>query len=160
MVFSIVLRYLVLHHACLAFPLNESLYSQAWNRRFDIEYDKIWMRFGGLLAGVTGAYFNTFFVSQLRAFFTRTRLAATLTSTAFVTITVTAFINTGSRSGYSFLTLRAGFGSPPITTSSLSLPCFSSSPRSMLLRLRRPAAALPVMEGLLSHRTALPIPPI
>ena len=98
MVFSIVLRYLVLHHACLAFPLNESLYSPAWNRRFDIEYDKIWMRFGGLLAGVTGAYFNTFFVSQLRAFFTRTRLAATLTSTALVTIVVTAFINTGSRS--------------------------------------------------------------
>ncbi|HEX4287133.1 MAG TPA: acyltransferase [Terracidiphilus sp.] len=98
MVFSVVLRYVVLRHASITFPFNDAPYSAGWYRRFDIEYDKIWMRFGGLLAGVTGAYLNCFFVPQLRSFFARGRLVTTLATGSLLIVLASAFIDTGSRS--------------------------------------------------------------
>jgi peptidoglycan/LPS O-acetylase OafA/YrhL len=69
---SLAIRYAVIHSSGMVPPYRFALYSSPWNNWFDVVYDKPWMRFGGLLAGVGGAYLNTCFAPQLKRFFAHT----------------------------------------------------------------------------------------
>jgi peptidoglycan/LPS O-acetylase OafA/YrhL len=66
---SLAIRYAVIHSSGIVPPYRFAPYSSPWNNWFDVVYDKPWMRFGGLLAGVGGAYLNTCFAPQLKRFF-------------------------------------------------------------------------------------------
>jgi peptidoglycan/LPS O-acetylase OafA/YrhL len=72
MALSLVIRYTVIHLSGIVPPYRFVALSPAWANWFDVVYDKPWMRFGGLLAGATGAYLNTYFASQLKSFFAHT----------------------------------------------------------------------------------------
>jgi len=78
MILSGTIRYAVIHFSGIVPPFRFAPYTPAWNAWFDVVYDKPWMRFGGLLSGVTGAYLNCYFMPQLKRFFARTRLITTL----------------------------------------------------------------------------------
>lgn len=69
---SLAIRYTVIHFSGIVPPYRFIALSPQWNRWFDVVYDKPWMRFGGLLAGATGAYLNVFFAPQLKSFFAHT----------------------------------------------------------------------------------------
>jgi peptidoglycan/LPS O-acetylase OafA/YrhL len=96
MALSVGIRYAVLHFSGMNLPMRHSLYSRAWNRWFDLEYDKPWMRFGGLLAGVTGAYLSCYRAPQLRAFFARAWLTTTLAVGSLAVFVHLAFTDIGS----------------------------------------------------------------
>ncbi|MDQ2924999.1 MAG: acyltransferase [Acidobacteriota bacterium] len=78
MILSVAIRLTVIHFSGIVPPLRFSAGTKAFNAYFDVIYDKPWMRFGGLLAGVAGAYLNCYFATQLRKFFVRTGLVTTL----------------------------------------------------------------------------------
>lgn len=82
---SLVIRYTVIHVSGIVPPYRFIALSPEWDRWFDLIYDKPWMRFGGLLAGATGAYLNTFFAEQLKSFFANT---ARVTPISFVCLAV------------------------------------------------------------------------
>ncbi len=75
---SVAIRYTVLHSSGIVPPFRFNPYTPAWDRWFDVVYDKPWMRFGGLLAGVTGAYLSCYFQPQLKRFFARTGLVTAI----------------------------------------------------------------------------------
>jgi peptidoglycan/LPS O-acetylase OafA/YrhL len=68
---SLAIRFTVINYTGIVPPIRNAPYTPAWNTWFDLIYDKPWMRFGGLLAGVTGAYLNCYFAPQLKRFFSR-----------------------------------------------------------------------------------------
>ncbi len=71
---SVAIRFTVIHISGIVPPYRFAAMTPPWAAWFDTIYDKPWMRFGGLLAGATGAYLNIFFAPQLKRFFTRTKL--------------------------------------------------------------------------------------
>lgn len=75
---SVAIRFSVIHMAGIAPPFRFALRSPTWLRWFDLIYDKPWMRFGGLLAGVTGAYLSCYFAPQVKRFFSRTTLVTAI----------------------------------------------------------------------------------
>lgn len=75
---SLAIRFAVIHATGIVPPFRFAAYTPAWDRWFDVVYDKPWMRFGGLLAGATGAYLNTFFLPQVKRFFARTGLVTAI----------------------------------------------------------------------------------
>ena len=93
---SLVIRYTVIHVSGIVAPYRFVALSPAWDRWFDVVYDKPWMRFGGLLAGATGAYLNTFFAEQLKSFFANT-VRVTLISIVCLSVMVhIAYTSMGS----------------------------------------------------------------
>lgn len=96
MALSVAIRYVVLHFSGIQLPVHAALYSRGWERWFDIEYDKPWMRFGGLLAGVTGAYLSYYHAPRLRAFFSRTRLTTALAMASLAIFAHLAYTDIGS----------------------------------------------------------------
>ena len=72
MALSVALRYTVIHFSGIVPPLRFAAYTPAWSAWYDVVYDKPWMRFGGLLAGVTGAYLRCNYQPQLQRFFSHT----------------------------------------------------------------------------------------
>jgi peptidoglycan/LPS O-acetylase OafA/YrhL len=74
--FSGVLRWVVLHANGFDFPYLGTPDSASWHARFDIAYDKPHMRYGGLLAGIIGAYLTCYRKEGLRRFFENKRLVA------------------------------------------------------------------------------------
>lgn len=93
---SVTIRYVVLHFSGMQLPMRQALYSRGWDRWFDIEYDKPWMRFGGLLAGVIGAYLSCYHAPRLRAFFSRTRLTTALALASLAIFAHLAYTDIGS----------------------------------------------------------------
>ena len=75
---SVAIRFTLIHATGLVPPFRITPDAPHFNEFFDTIYDKPWMRFGGLLAGATGAYLNTFFEPQVRRFFSRTRLVTAI----------------------------------------------------------------------------------
>ncbi len=69
---SVVIRFSVLHATGLAQPFHITADDPHFGPYFDTIYDKPWMRYGGLLAGATGAYLNTFHAGRVQQFFSRT----------------------------------------------------------------------------------------
>ena len=77
MMLSVIIRYAVIHFSHVSLPVPP-VYTPQWFYWFDVEYDKLWMRYGGLLAGVTGAYLSCYFMPQLKTFFARRGLITAL----------------------------------------------------------------------------------
>jgi peptidoglycan/LPS O-acetylase OafA/YrhL len=96
MVLSVAIRYTVIHTSGIVPPFHFLPGSAAWARWFDVVYDKPWMRFGGLLAGVTGAYLNCFFQPQLKRFFARTGLVTAISLVCMAIIYHVAMTGMGS----------------------------------------------------------------
>jgi peptidoglycan/LPS O-acetylase OafA/YrhL len=69
---SVSIRFAVIHISGMAPPYRFVPDSPGYLAFFDTIYDKPWMRFGGLLAGVSGAYLNSYFPGQIKRFFART----------------------------------------------------------------------------------------
>jgi peptidoglycan/LPS O-acetylase OafA/YrhL len=99
MLLSVAIRFTVINYTGIVPPYRAAPYTPAWNSWFDLIYDKPWMRFGGLLAGVTGAYLNCYYLPQLKRFFSRTWLVNAL---AVVCVGVIAHIATTSRGSVFF----------------------------------------------------------
>lgn len=97
MILSVVIQYAVIHSSGIVHPLRFAPNSPPWRAHFDVIYDKPWMRFGGLLAGVTGAFLTCYHEPQLKRFFARTGLITTLCLACLLvigTISVTASAST------------------------------------------------------------------
>lgn len=86
---SLVIRFSVTHAVGIAPPFRITPDNPHFDTLFDVLYDKPWMRFGGLLAGATGAYLSTFHAGKIKRFFSRTRL---VTGIAAVCLAVMACI--------------------------------------------------------------------
>jgi peptidoglycan/LPS O-acetylase OafA/YrhL len=69
---SVSIRFAVIHFSGIVPPYRFAPDSPAYQAYYNTIYDKPWMRFGGLLAGVSGAYLNSYFPGQLKRFFART----------------------------------------------------------------------------------------
>lgn len=78
MLLSVAIRYTVIHTSGIVHPFRFAQSTAPWYAWFDIIYDKPWMRFGGLLAGVTGAFLNTYHLPGVKRFFARTGVVAAL----------------------------------------------------------------------------------
>jgi peptidoglycan/LPS O-acetylase OafA/YrhL len=50
-------------------PFNDPPDTPAWSLRFDVIYDKLHVRYAGLLAGVIGAYFSLYHKERMSSFF-------------------------------------------------------------------------------------------
>lgn len=96
MALSLVIRYAVIHFSGIVPPYRFIALSPQWDAWFDIIYDKPWMRFGGLLAGATGAYLNTFFAPQLKSFFARTVLVTFISVVCLALMVHIAYMPIGS----------------------------------------------------------------
>lgn len=77
MVLSMTIRFAVIHLSGIGPPFRYATDLPSF-RVFDVLYDKPWMRFGGLLAGVAGAYLKCYFLPQVRRFFARTPIITAL----------------------------------------------------------------------------------
>jgi len=86
---SLVIRFSVTHAAGIAPPFRITPDNPHFDTLFDVIYDKPWTRYGGLLAGATGAYLSTFHAGKIKRFFSRTRL---VTGIAAVCLAVVAHI--------------------------------------------------------------------
>ncbi len=89
MVLSPLIRFAVIHFYGIVPPFRGDPASPALSRAFDLVYDKPWMRFGGLLAGATGAYLSAFFRPQLSRFFAHTaRVTVIAVACAAIVVTI------------------------------------------------------------------------
>lgn len=77
MFLSMTIRLAVIHFTGIGPPFRYKWSAQSF-RAFDVLYDKPWMRFGGLLAGVAGAYLTCYFLPEVRRFFARTRMVTAI----------------------------------------------------------------------------------
>lgn len=93
---SVAIRFTVVHVSGIVPPYRFAELSQPWDAWFDIIYDKPWTRFGGLLAGATGAYLNIFFAPQLKRFFSRTKLVTAISVVCLAVIAHIAYTGVGS----------------------------------------------------------------
>lgn len=66
-----IVRYTIIHVYAVVPPPLEQAYTPQWSHWFNTEYDKLYTRFGGLLAGVTAAYLTCYRLPQLKRFFDR-----------------------------------------------------------------------------------------
>jgi peptidoglycan/LPS O-acetylase OafA/YrhL len=71
-----VIRWAVIHGHGFALPYLGTPDSALWQARFDIAYDKPYMRYCGLLAGMMGAYLACYRKDGLRRFFENKKLVA------------------------------------------------------------------------------------
>lgn len=86
---SLVIRFSVTHVAGITLPFRITPDNPHFYTLFDVIYDKPWTRYGGLLAGATGAYLGTFHAGHIKRFFSRTRW---VTGIAVVCLAVVAHI--------------------------------------------------------------------
>ncbi len=93
---SLVIRYTVIHFSGIVPPYRFVALSPQWDRWFDVVYDKPWMRFGGLLAGATGAYLNTFFAPRLESFFANTTRVTLISIVCLAVMIHIAYTSMGS----------------------------------------------------------------
>lgn len=93
---SLVIRYTVIHVSGIVPPYRSVALSPEWDRWFDVVYDKPWMRFGGLLAGATGAYLNTFFAERLKSFFANTARVTMISIVCLAVMVHIAYTSMGS----------------------------------------------------------------
>lgn len=93
---SLAIRFTVIHFSGIVPPYRFFALSPQWNRWFDVVYDKPWMRFGGLLAGATGAYLNTFFAAQLKSFFAHTARVTVIAIVCLAVMMHIAYTSMGS----------------------------------------------------------------
>ena len=93
---SLAIRYAVIHTSGIVPPYRFMALSPQWNHWFDVVYDKPWMRFGGLLAGATGAYLNIFFAPQLKSFFAHTARVTVISIVCLVVLVHIAYTSMGS----------------------------------------------------------------
>jgi peptidoglycan/LPS O-acetylase OafA/YrhL len=78
MCLSVAIRFAVVHFSAIVPPYTFVPESKEYYAWYDTIYDKPWMRFGGLLAGVSGAYLSVFRKPQLVRFFSQTRIVTLL----------------------------------------------------------------------------------
>ncbi len=78
MALSVAIRLSVVHFSGIVPPFRFVPESPAYFAWYDKIYDKPWMRFGGLLVGVSGAYLSSFRRPQLTRFFAHTKLVTAL----------------------------------------------------------------------------------
>ncbi len=98
MALSVGIRFAVVHFSGIVPPFRFVPESKEYFAWYDTIYDKPWMRFGGLLAGVSGAYLTVYRAPQLKRFFARTGLVTLL---SLVCIGVSAHIAfTGMESSF------------------------------------------------------------
>jgi len=90
MVLSVAIQYTVIHFSGMVHPLKLVQGTPAWIAYFDTIYDKPWMRFGGLLAGVTGAFLTCYHLPLLKRFFSRTGVVTALSLGCFGIIVLVA----------------------------------------------------------------------
>ena len=88
MVLSVAIQYTVIHFSGIVHPLKLTQGTPAWIAYFDTIYDKPWMRFGGLLAGVAGAFLTCYHEPRVKRFFARTSLVTVLCAGCFLIIVV------------------------------------------------------------------------
>ena len=69
---SLVIRFSVIHAVGIMPPFRITPDDPHFYPFFDTIYDKPWMRFGGLLAGATGAFLSTFHAERIKQFFSHT----------------------------------------------------------------------------------------
>lgn len=93
---SLAIRYTVIHFSGIVPPFRFIALSPEWDRWFDVVYDKPWMRFGGLLAGATGAYLNTYFAPQLKSFFAHTARVTVISVVCLAILVHIAYTSMGS----------------------------------------------------------------
>jgi len=96
MVLSVAIQYTVIHCSGFVHPFRFVPNSAPFNAWYDVIYDKPWMRFGGLLAGVTGAFLNCYHGPRLKYFFARTRLVTALCVGCFLVIGKISLTGSGS----------------------------------------------------------------
>jgi len=88
-------------------PFLDTPDSASWQARFDIVYDKLHMRAGGLLAGLVCAYLTAYRRGAVQRFFARRKL---VTAIAVVCLAVMASIATTSFASATFSRLPAWAG--------------------------------------------------
>ncbi len=93
---SLAIRYTVIHFSGIVPPYRLVALSPQWDRWFDVVYDKPWMRFGGLLAGATGAYLNAFFAPQMKSFFAKTARVTVISTVCIAVMVHIAYTSMGS----------------------------------------------------------------
>ncbi|MGA7297712.1 MAG: acyltransferase [Rhodanobacteraceae bacterium] len=69
---SLVIRFSVIHAMGITPPFRITPDDPHFYPFFDNIYDKPWTRFGGLLAGATGAFLSTFHAERIKRFFSHT----------------------------------------------------------------------------------------
>ena len=96
MVLSVAIQYSVIHFSGIVLPYRFAPRSEPFYAWFDMIYDKPWMRFGGLLAGVTGAFLSCYHEPQVKRFFARTKLVTALCVGCFLVLGHVSVTGTGS----------------------------------------------------------------
>jgi peptidoglycan/LPS O-acetylase OafA/YrhL len=86
LVLSGVIRFAIVHFYGIVPPFRSAPQTSRFEFVFDMEYDKLYTRFGGLLAGVTAAYLSCYRMPQLKRFFARTGLITVLSLGCFAVI--------------------------------------------------------------------------
>jgi peptidoglycan/LPS O-acetylase OafA/YrhL len=93
---SVAIRFTVIHVTGFVPPFRYTPNTPPWAAWFDTIYDKPWMRFGGLLAGVSGAYWNCYFPEHRKRFFARTGIVTAICSVCLAAIACIASTGMGS----------------------------------------------------------------
>jgi peptidoglycan/LPS O-acetylase OafA/YrhL len=75
---SVAIQFTVVHFSGIVPPFRFVPESKAYFTWYDTVYDKPWMRLGGLLAGMAGAYLSAFRRPQLARFFAHTKIVTVL----------------------------------------------------------------------------------
>jgi peptidoglycan/LPS O-acetylase OafA/YrhL len=96
MALSVATRFTIDHYCGIVPPMRLDPSSPEFAHWFDVDYDKPWMRFGGLLAGITGAYLSCYFPTQLKGFFARTGLITAISLLSLVICAHIAMTSSGS----------------------------------------------------------------
>ena len=77
-------------------PFNDPPDTPAWSLRFDVIYDKLHVRYGGLLVGVIGAFFSLYHKQRLEAFFANARRSNAVGIASLVTFCLIATMSFGA----------------------------------------------------------------
>ena len=96
MVMSVAIQYSVIHLTGIVHPHRFVPNSAPFYAWYDLIYDKPWMRFGGLLAGVTGAFLSCYHEPQVKCFFARTGLITTICVGCFLVVGHISVTDSGS----------------------------------------------------------------
>jgi peptidoglycan/LPS O-acetylase OafA/YrhL len=75
---SVAIRFTVVHFSGIVPPFRFIPESKEYFAWYDTIYNKPWMRFGGLMAGVAGAYLSVFRGPQLTRFFAHSKIVTML----------------------------------------------------------------------------------
>jgi peptidoglycan/LPS O-acetylase OafA/YrhL len=96
MVLSVAIQYAVIHFSGIVHPHRFVPRTPPFYAWFDVIYDKPWMRFGGLLAGVAGAFLSCYHEPRVKRFFARKGLVTSLCVGCFVVIGHISVTGSGS----------------------------------------------------------------